>query len=256
MSGEAALRLLLELGDTSDDSEDFHDSYADPEYIPTPCKKKSTVEMVNEYQPGPSQPAPTAVVHEPQPGPSQPAPTAVVNEPQPGPSQPAPTAVVNEPQPGPSQPAPTAVVKEPQPGPSQPAPTAVVNEPQPGPSQPAPTAVVNEPQPGPSQPAPTAVVNEPQPGPSQPAPTAVVKEPPPGSRKRKCNPSGWKKESKKKQTLSRRAMYGYRGNIRPARHPKPVNCAKKCRNKWHERISVARREAICNEYWSLANYER
>ena len=167
-------------------------SIAKIEYIPTPCKKKSTVEMVNEYQPGPSQPAPTAVV----------------------------------------------------------------NEPQPGPSQPAPTAVVKEPQPGPSQPAPTAVVNEPQPGPSQPAPTAVVKEPPPGSRKRKCNPSGWKKESKKKQTLSRRAMYGYRGNIRPARHPKPVNCAKKCRNKWHERISVARREAICNEYWSLANYER
>ncbi|KAK3800734.1 hypothetical protein RRG08_003139 [Elysia crispata] len=183
-----------ELGDTSDDYEDFHDSNANPEYIPTPCKKKSTV----------------AVVNEPQPGPSQPAPTAVVNEPQPGASQPAPTAVVNEPQPGPSQPAPTAVVNEPQPGPNKPAHTAVVNEPQPGPGQPAPTAVVNEPQPGPNKPAHTAVVNEPQPGPGQPAPTAVVNEPQPGSRKRKCNPSPWKKNKRKKQTLSRRAIYGYK----------------------------------------------
>ena len=272
MSGEAALRLLLALGDTSDDSEDFHDSDADPEYIPTPCKKKSTVAVVNEPQPGPSQPAPIAVVNEPQHGSSQPAPTAVVNEPQPDPSQPAHTAVVNEPQPGPSQPAPTAVVNEPQPGPgqpahtavvnepqlgpSQPAPTAVVNEPQPGPSQPAPTAVVNESLPGPSQPAPTAVVNEAQPGPSQPALTAVVNEPQPGSRKRKCNPSAWKKNKRKNKRCRGEQYMDTEGNIKPARHPKPVNCANKCRNKCLERISDTRREAICNECWSLANYER
>ena len=112
--------------DTSDDSEDFHDSDGDPEYIPTPCKKKSTVAVVSEPQPGHSQPAHTAVVKEPQPGSSQPAHTAVVNEPQPGSSQPAHTALVKEPQPGPSQPAPTAVVNDPQPDPCQPAPTAVV----------------------------------------------------------------------------------------------------------------------------------
>ena len=35
-----------------------------------------------------------------------------------------------------------------------------------------------------------------------------------------------------------------KGNIRPARHPKPINCSSKCRNKCHERIADARREAV------------
>ena len=75
------------------------------------------------------------------------------------------------------------------------------------------------------------------------------------TRKRKREPSAWKRNIKKAKRASGQSYIGSNGKIVPARTLQPVDCSK-CRFKCSNKVTDENRKQILDTFWSLADYDK
>ena len=75
------------------------------------------------------------------------------------------------------------------------------------------------------------------------------------TRKRRAQPSKWKRNVQKEMKLKGQEYCTSRGKIKKKKHLKPIDCSK-CKRRCTNFISESQREDIFNTFYSLSSYER